>query len=90
MISGKMLDANSTGCEVISLDRSSVPVFAERSPVLLNILDVKKKTIINVVGRAVHARREQDSWIYSFSWPRKPAQISQSEIRADSESETEK
>ncbi|OFZ82104.1 MAG: hypothetical protein A3K03_07210 [Bdellovibrionales bacterium RIFOXYD1_FULL_44_7] len=76
MISGKLLDANAAGCDVVSRDGSGFPVFRLRASVILNILDERKKAFINVVGRTVDVRRENDCWIYSFSWPRMPNFIS--------------
>jgi len=76
MISGELLDANSAGCDVISRDRSLTPVFQLRSSVILNILDIKKRIFVNVIARAIEAKRENDCWVYSFSWSRKPAHLS--------------
>lgn len=77
IISGKLLDANAAGCDVVSNNKSSFPVFRLRAPVVLNILDERKKAFINIIARAVDVRRDNDCWIYSFSWTKMPAFISE-------------
>lgn len=76
MVSGDLLDADDTGCEVRSTDRSLMPVFKMSAPVVLNLLDERRNASVNIIARAVDARRENEGWVYSFSWKRKPAFLS--------------
>lgn len=73
MISGEFLDLDNAGCEVITSDRSTYPVFRMGAPVVLNILDERQNASVNVVARAVDVRRIDESWVYSFSWKQIPA-----------------
>lgn len=69
ILSGSLDRLSDAGCDFLAVESDGAgPRFAEKGPVLLNLLDPATGESINVQARMLEAARAKEGWIYRLGW----------------------
>jgi hypothetical protein len=77
VVTGTLREITETGCELVSAQQTSGPVFPQKTKVLLNLLDEKSGRSVNVSARLTAAQRFDGKWVYRIRWPQVPEFLQQ-------------
>lgn len=80
MIAGRLLNAGSEGCEVLTGTDGLFPLFSSGADVVLNLYDEVTELQEIASARLQHASREHSGWVYRLSWFEVPTIIKTKEV----------
>jgi len=68
IISGTLDTVTEMGCEIITQDRSAMPVLGQQAIVMLNLLEPKSGKCMNVKAQVAQVSKSAWGWVYRIKW----------------------
>ena len=76
MLTGSLQKVSEAGGEFITANKAASPCFADKSDLVMNLLDHSTGKSMNVVAKIIGILRKDGKWIYQFHWHALPQILS--------------